>query len=349
MRVTYFVASLCALMLIGAGCLNSTETATNGGLWKTADAGVTWSQLASLPQTSGVGSIGGVNVTALEIDPTDTSVFYLGTAQNGIFISTDYGSSWARPEDSDAREGAVVDIEVSPSDTCTLFVMKTDRILKSTDCARSFATVFTETREGEAFTTMAMDWYSANTIWSGTTAGDIQKSLDGGKNWTTVYRIKDDVSDIMVFNADSRIVLVGSSRSSVYRTQDSGGTWTELEDTFEDYTNSDRVYGLDQTANGGKILLNTKYGLFVSKDKGVTWTPLSLITSPGEVRIWGAAMHPTDGDIIYYGTGGNLYQSQNGGESWLTEELPSSRMPFVLKVHPDYLNIVLTGFNSVED
>ncbi|MFA6131217.1 MAG: hypothetical protein WC730_03080 [Patescibacteria group bacterium] len=344
-----FFAPLCLLTFLGAGCLSSSTTASNGGLWKTIDAGTTWTALAALPQASGVGTIGGVNVTALEIDPADTSVFYLGTSQNGIFYSTDYAATWQRPEDDYAKEGAVVDIEVDSRNTCVVYVMKTDRILKSTDCARSFDTLLTETREDEAFTTMALDWYNPDILWSGTSAGDVQKSINGGANWSTVYRLSDDVTDIVVYNGDSRVILVGSARHGLYRSQDGGASWTEFEDSFEDYRDGDRIYGFDQTANGGKILMNTKYGLFVSKDRGVTWEPFSLITSPGEVRIWGMAMHPTDGDTISYATGGTFYQSTNGGTSWLTQELPSSRMPTILKVHPDAMDVLYVGFNSVED
>ncbi|MBU0614304.1 hypothetical protein KJ766_03440 [Patescibacteria group bacterium] len=338
-----------ALPLFGAGCLSlSGDSGSGVGLWKTEDAGSSWTQLADLPGASGVGSIGGVNVTAIEIDPGDDSAYYIGTLQNGIFLSTNYGQTWQRAEDASVRTGHVIDIEVDPNDVCTIYVMKTDRILKSTDCTRTFNTVYTETRSDESLTTMALDWYNSNIIWAGTTAGDVMKTMDGGKSWSTVYRIKDNVTDVVVFNADSRIVLVGTGDHGVYRTIDSGASWIEMEDDLKNYRYSDRIYAFDQTANGGKIIMSTKYGIFASKDKGATWEPLPLITSPGEVRIFSIAMHPTDGDIMYYATEGTFYQSTSGGSSWVTEYLPSSRLPDVMRVHPIYMDTVLTGFADLD-
>ncbi len=347
--LTKLTIPMLAIILMGAGCMSlSDDSASGGGLWKTENGGGTWDQLADLPGASGVGSIGGVNVTAIEIDPSDDSVYYLGTQKNGIFISTNYGQTWERPEDASVRAGYVMDIEVDSRDVCTIYVMKTDKIMKSTDCARSFYTVYTETRSDEYLTTMAIDWYNPDILWGGTTAGDILKSTDAGKTWSTVYRIKDEITDVMVFNADSRIILVGSEDHGLYRTIDSGVTWMEMEDDLRDYRYSDRVYQFDQTANGGKIIMSTRYGLFASKDKGANWEALPLITSPGEIKIWSTAIHPTDGDIIYYATQGTFYQSISGGSSWMTEHSPSTRMPSVMRVHPNYMDVVLTGFADLD-
>jgi photosystem II stability/assembly factor-like uncharacterized protein len=57
---------------------------TDGGLYKSTDAGVTWAQVTALAATG---------VYALLFDPNAPSTFYAGT-DAGVFVSEDSGSSW---------------------------------------------------------------------------------------------------------------------------------------------------------------------------------------------------------------------------------------------------------------
>ncbi|MFH1631761.1 MAG: hypothetical protein ABIA47_01910 [bacterium] len=341
-----------SLILMGQGCLGfgGESTSSNGGMFRTDDSGVTWTQLSALPSASGVGSIAGVNVTSIEVDPNDNSAIYIGTVSNGMFFSLDSGTTWQRPEDSEASDGTVLDVEVDEENICTIYVLKPSRILKSNSCSRGFSSIYVETRSDEELTSFAVDWFDTNILWAGTSAGDVLKSTDAGANWTTVGRVGDDVMAIMVSNADSRIVLVGTEAKGLFRTTDGGENWTEFEDDLrKEFRNSDDVFGFTQTASGGTVAMNTKYGLLVSTDKGASWKAVPLVTSPGEVRVWGVALDPKDGNTIYYGTSEIFYTSTSGGSSWATQELPSSRAPKAMLVHPLYTDNIFVGFASVDD
>jgi photosystem II stability/assembly factor-like uncharacterized protein len=343
---------LIGFALVGQGCIqfggSGSTAGPDGGLWQTIDSGEIWNQLEALPSASGVGSIGGINVSAMEIDPSDPSALYLGTEGNGMFYSYDSGSTWQRPEDELARNGYVIDVEVDPRDVCTLYLLKSDRILKSVDCSRTYTSVFVETRSDEQLTTLALDWFNPDVVWAGSSAGDVMQSKDAGANWSTVERLKSDVTDILVSNADSRVVLVGTQSKGVYR-RSTSGEWIELEDDFDDYKQADKVYSLAQTANGSLTLMNSKYGLFKSRDAGATWEALELVTAPGEVRIWGMTMDPKDSNKIHYATINTLYQSTSGGDAWVTQEMPSARAAKVLQVHPVNTDILYAGFAVEED
>jgi photosystem II stability/assembly factor-like uncharacterized protein len=336
------------LLLMGAGCFGGSDTSgTDGGPWKTEDGGKTWVQQAALPTSAGVGSINGVNVTAYAIDPSDATMYYIGTDANGMMYSLNNGEDWQRPEEDAARAGKVIDIEVDPTNVCTVYVLKSDRLLKTTDCMRSFSSTYIETRPDESLTAFTLDWYNAKVIWVGTTAGDVIRSSDGGASWATITHTKNDVSGIELSRADSRIVLVGSSGKGLFRTEDGGVTWTEYEDTLKAFKNSDYVYGFAQTTNGSSIVMNTKYGLLVSGDKGLTWTSMSLISNDKDARAWSLAINPSDANDVYYGTSGVLYHSTNGGQSWQTEDFPSGRMPLTMLVHPTTTDRLLVGFATV--
>src|SRR3989338_5315044 len=146
MRNYHFAAIAAVLVLTGAGCLSSGSSSSVGGVWQSADGGDSWEATNALPSASGVGSIAAADVVSIEIDPSDSSAVYIGTTTNGMLWSIDGGESWMRPEEDLLKSGTVLGIEVDSRDVCTYFVMKTDRVLKTADCGRTFdADAYVET------------------------------------------------------------------------------------------------------------------------------------------------------------------------------------------------------------
>jgi photosystem II stability/assembly factor-like uncharacterized protein len=134
----------------------------------------------------------------------------------------------------------------------------------------------------------------------------------------------------------------------LYRSSDSGATWVEYEDQLKEFKSSDKVYGFAQTDDGTTLIMNTKYGLLISKDAGFTWSSLSLISSSGDVRAWSVAVDPKDDSVMYYGTEGVFYKSENGGQSWQTTDFPSNRAPKAMLIDSDNRSRVIVGFASIE-
>ena len=350
MRHHHLALLAAVLTLTGAGCLSSGSSSNTGGVWQSPDGGKSWEATNALPSASGVGSIAAADVTNIEIDPSDASAVYIGTETNGMLWSIDGGASWMRPEEELLKGGAGRAVEVDPRDVCTYFVMKTDRVLKTKDCGRTFdADAYVETGTDESLTAMVLDWYNPDVLWLGNSAGDIMRSRDGGGTWTTVYRVKGDVTSIVMSNTDSRIILVGTKSKGVYRTADGGGTWTEYEDALKDFKGADKVTGFAQTANGSVIAMSSDYGLLVSKDNGLTWTDVPLLTARGEVEILALAVAPGDGGIIVYGTATTLYRSTSGGSAWDTSELPASRAAGALMIAPAPIETMFLGTVARED
>lgn len=337
-----------ALVLTGAGCFGGGAVSASGGIWQSIDSGKTWTATSAVPTATGVSSLSDVDVTSFAIDPQDNSAVYAGTVANGMFYSLDGGISWQRPEEPMASTGGIVNIAVSSKDVCTYFVAKSDRVMKTVDCGRTFnAGSYVESRAKEAVTALSIDWYDPQTLWIGTTAGDVIRSVDGGASWTTVTRVDDKVTSIVVSNADSRIVFVGTKTRGLSRTEDGGVTWVSQEKALSMYPASDRVSGFAQTKDGTSVVMNTQYGLLLSKDKGATWSSVSLISAAGEVKIYAVAFAPEDGNTLYYTTDSTLNRSTSAGSAWTTSELPSSRVGSALLIDPTNAAHVYLGSMTV--
>ena len=69
--------------------------------------------------------------TAIAIDPTDPAIVYLGTAQGGLFRTTDGGSNWTALMDN-AQSLAIGAITIDPAD-CTIVFVGTGEANQSLD------------------------------------------------------------------------------------------------------------------------------------------------------------------------------------------------------------------------
>jgi photosystem II stability/assembly factor-like uncharacterized protein len=351
MRILKLVLLLGSLALVGAGCLGTSKTSggSDGGIYKTADAGGIWAQQTMILSSKGVGSIGNANVIALEADPRDHLAMYAGTVSNGLLYSLDGTASWQQPRDAGMREGAVSAVEVDPTNSCIVFVAKGQRLYKTVDCMRTFSSeAYVETRSGVTVTEIAVDWYNPKIVWMGLSNGDVMKSEDGSATWVSSVSTKESVTGILVSNADSRMVLVATEKGGFYKTMDAGITWTQVKDELKEFKNAAKVTALAQDKTGGTVLAATAYGLIRSKDFGSTWEALQLLSSPNQVAIGAIALNPTDTNEIVYAAGNTYYHSVDGGLKWTTSEIPTTRLPTSLIMDATDAGAAYLGVASLE-
>lgn len=120
----------------------------------------------------------------------------------------------------------------------------------------------------------------------------------------------------MASSADGSIIYAGSNVGNIYRSADSGITWTALTSA-----GSRGWYGIATNAAGTKIVATSNTGfVYISNDSGATWTQTSLAS-----QTWvGAAMSPDGTKILtaFAGstTDGNLYLSTDGGTTWIAQK-----------------------------
>ena len=281
----------------------------NGGVWKTTNAGRTWTPIFEDQST---GSIGWISVA-----PSDPNVVYVATGEglptrpdlsigNGMYKSTDAGRTWTHLGLRDTQQIARIDVD--PTNPNRLFVAALGHpygpneergIFRSTDGGRTFQKVLyrDENTGGKDVDIDPSDpnvvyavlyegrqgpW--ENAAWSG--LGGIFKSTDGGSTWK---ELKTGLPP-QIGNAELAIAPSNPKRIYAYVTPASGGR--------------------------GRGDAPTHNPIYRSDDAGETWTPVSSDQRVGTSNEASICVDPKNPDWLIV-TSQVTYKSEDGGKSWL--------------------------------
>lgn len=337
------------LFFAGVGCieLSGSSAAADGGVWKTVDRGDHWLSKKTVLTAAGLGTLTGKSIASLEMDPQDRQAVYAGTSTDGLFYSYDGGDSWTQAKQLSA--GAVTSIAVDPKNKCSVYATVGQRVWKTTDCSRTFASAYYDARSNVGLTDVEVDWFNSNTVYVGTSAGDLLKSADGGANWASIQRFEDKIMKIYIDPSDSRILLVGLRDNGVWKSSDAGAKWTQLKEGLKDLGNGRGLVTIAGDAKGNNTyFVAAKYGILKTTDGGTSWKALNLPTPPESVIIYSLAINPANGNEIYYGTSSTFYRSLNGGANWTTKKLPTSRAATSLLVDQQDSKIIYMGTTQLK-
>ena len=314
---------------------------TGGGVWKTTDAGLGWSNVSD--KELAAGSIG-----ALAVAPSDANVIYAGTGSAcprgnvspgvGVYRSTDAGDTWAHVGLADS--GQIGRIRVHPRDPDVVYVAALGRIFganeergvfRSRDGGATWEKVlYVSDRAGAV--DLAMDpanprilyaaiWQVVRQPWtleSGGEDGGLWRSKDGGDSWEELTEGLPESNlgriGVAVSGADSSRVwaLVEAEDGGLYRSDNGGDRFRRVntDRSFQQrawyYTH---VYA-DPQDRETVYVLNT--GLFRSHDGGVEFEHIR-VPHGDHHDLW---IHPDDPKVLINGNDGGANVSWNGGDSW---------------------------------
>ena len=180
----------------------------SGGLWKTTNAGTTWTNITD--------SVGAAAVGSVAVAPSDPNIIWMGTGDQanarssysgkGVFKSTDAGATWQLMGLPDSHH--IARIVIHPTRPDVVYVA-------------AIGHLFSKNEERGVFRTM-----------------------DGGKTWKKVLYVNDGVGaiDIVInrkspgtmyaamYDKDRRPwqIIESGPGSGIYRTDDGGERWTNL-------------------------------------------------------------------------------------------------------------------------
>jgi photosystem II stability/assembly factor-like uncharacterized protein len=272
----------------------------NGGVWKTADSGVTWTPLTDGQSIASIG--------ALAVAPSDPNVIYAGTGETdirsdlssgtGVYKSSDAGKTWTHIGLDETRQ--ISKIVVDPRDAKVVYV----GVL------------------GHAF--------------GPNPERGVFKSVDGGAHWNRVLDQGSEigVSDLTICSGNPDLLFAGTWHTwrppwatyatvdgpnrGLFRSQDGGKTWSHLIGNGLPDGDWGRV-GVAAAADGKRVyaLISAKRGgLYRSDDGGNTWT-LANADSRLTSRAWyfsRITIDPNNPEVIYVPNVA-LYRSEDGGKT----------------------------------
>ncbi|WP_052713088.1 rhombosortase-dependent cadherin domain-containing protein [Pseudoalteromonas rubra] len=308
-----------------------------GGVWKTTDAGQSWTPMSDLATN--------LAVTTLTFAPNDPNTIYAGTGEgffnadalrgDGIFKSTDGGVTWEQLEATAGNElfHYTNKIVFSENDPSTLYAATRGGVQRSKDSGASWETVFVAEDAAVGCTDLTLvddgDKDVLVTACGSFDTGGIHRSADGGDDWAAVLAVPNQGrSTIAVAPSDNNIMYAllaninDHGMEAVYKSEDKGLTWnaTVTRDSADDYS---------------KLLLsNTVYGLFPQCGYG----PEPQFYNQG----WYdniIAVDPVNPDVVWTG-GIDTFRSDDGGKTFVPTSIWWFSMDHPLYAHADQHTIV---------
>ena len=331
-----------------------------GGVWKTTDAGVTWT-----PLTDGLSSLASGWVT---IDPANTNTLWYGTGEqhysgdsyygDGLFKSIDAGASWTKLATASAVGAYIARVVPKPGTSSTLYVGGSKGLVRSTDSGVSWATTISAGWCDD----IAVHPTNPATVYAAINAKGIYKSTDSGLNWSVLagglpasgfYRINLAIAPTNASVLYASFVSGSGTLAGMFKTVDGGTVWTQLTGTPEYlggqgwYDNALAVSPTDANicvAAGIYPYDATLRGVIRTTNGGTSWTD---VTRPAD-GVW---VHP-DMHVLAFGPGGALWIGCDGGV-WRTTDLGAHWVNrnaglglsqlYTITLHPNNSNEMLGG------
>jgi photosystem II stability/assembly factor-like uncharacterized protein len=303
----------------------------DGGVWKTTDAGRTWTSLMDHEKTASIG--------ALAVAASNPSVLWVGTGQvttrwdmvsgNGVYRSRDGGKTWEQRGLTDSRHIGRVWIDPRNPDVVLvaalghLFGANAERgIFRTADGGATWQKVLA-VDELTGATDLASDPTAPDTLFASTwqmrnypwlsyfspnvgPGSGIWKSTDGGKTWARLAG--HGLPEVPL----GRIGLAVAPRGRVYATIDA-------------------------------VPATGVAGLYRSDDGGANWQRVNANASLSNAYSASVTIDPRNSDTIY-AMGQSIRVSKDGGKTFdFFRGAPGGDDYHVLWIDPDHPERMITG------
>ena len=178
--------------------------------------------------------------------------------------------------------------------------------------------------EGTKAQCLAVDPADPDTVYTGLRHGGVHRTADGGRSWADCALPEAGVFSLAV-SSPARAVYAGTEPSRLFRSDDGGATWRELEALLELPSRpnwsfpprpwTSHVRWIAPSPHDADLLLVgiELGGLMRSDDAGESWQDHRPGAQPDVHSI---AWHPNQPGFAYEAGGGGSAFSVDAGESW---------------------------------
>ena len=318
--------------------------AGSGGVWKTVNAGVTWTPVFDNEASYSIGCV--------TIDPNQPSRVWVGTGENvggrhvgfgdGIYRSEDGGSSWKNMGLKSSEH--ISKIIVHPTDSRTLWVAAQGPlwskggergVYKTTDGGATWKRTLGDSIWVGA-TDIIMDprnpdilyaatWQRYRTVYNfigGGPGTGIYKSTDGGETWMKLTNglPASDMGKIGLAISPQQpdVIYAGIEldrrTGGLFRSADGGNSWEKRSGAVAGGTGPHYYQEIYASPHQFDRIYMMDYMMQVSEDGGKTFTAIN--TQNKHVDNHALAFRKDDPDYLLVGTDGGVYESFDSGLNW---------------------------------
>lgn len=319
-------------------------TVGSGGVWKTENAGTTWSAIFEKQTSYAIGCV--------TLDPSNPEIVWVGTGENnggrhigfgdGIYRSEDGGKSWKNMGLPNSEH--ISKIIVHPTNSHIVWVAAQGPlwssggergVYKTTDSGKTWNKVL-ETDEWTGATDLIIDPRNPNLLYAATwqrqrtvaaymgggPGSGIHRSKDGGKTWEKLttglpssnlgkigLAISPQQPDILY-----AAIELDRRKGGLYRSNNQGGSWTKMSDAIAGGTGPhyyQELYACPH--NFDRIYFADNY-MQISNDGGKTFERMNESTK--HVDNHAVAFRKSDPNYLIVGTDGGLYESYDQTKTW---------------------------------
>src|SRR5438105_6885376 len=288
--------------------INGIFTSGITGIYKTTNGGSTWTNV-----TMANGKDSTYPWSDVVVDPNTTSTVYaavgwpFGTANNGVYKSTNSGATWTLLNTPPAPVGASfgrISIAISKANNANVLYIAAE-----------------DNTTGELARFVRSD--NGGTTFTDLTAGT--PNYMSSQGWYDTTLLVDPTNSAIVYAAGAADV------NSMLRSTNSGATWTDISHTDVVVQPHVDHHGIDFDANG-KLLDGDDGGIYRLDDPTVpSWTDLN--GDLNTIQFQGIGLHPTNANIVIGGSqdngtelymGAPLWTETDGGDGGLAQFSPTN-------------------------
>jgi photosystem II stability/assembly factor-like uncharacterized protein len=322
----------------------------SGGVWRSQDGGLTWKCTTDKEPFSSAGSIA--------IAPSDPNVVYVGSGEanirnnvvpgNGIYKSTDGGTTWSHVWKQDAQIGTMA---VHPRNPDIAFAAVLGKafgpsgergVYRTTDGGKTWTGVLKKDADTGA-SDIALDpsnpsiafaglWQARRRPWELTSGGPgsgLYVSRDGGTTWKrlTGHGLPAGVwgkVGVAVAPSDGRRVyaLIEAEKGGMFRSDDGGANWSLVSGNHALRQRAWYYTTITVDPSNPDVVWCPNVPMQRSIDGGKTFQPVRGFHHGDHHDLW---IDPSNPKRMIAGHDGGVELSASAGESWNRPPLPISQ------------------------
>jgi photosystem II stability/assembly factor-like uncharacterized protein len=345
----------------------------SGGVWKSMDGGTTFKPIFDKQPSLSIGS--------LAVDPSAPKTIWVGTGESwvrnsvsvgtGVYRSRDGGDNWESLGLADSEH--VSRIVVHPKDGNTVYACalghlwnsNTERgVFKTTDGGKTWTKVLYR-NDSTGCAELAMDPQDPSVLYaamwdvrrephnfrSGGPGSGLFKSTDAGVTWHELRKglPEGDLGRIGIAVPPSNharvyAVVEAKNHTALFRSDDAGENWTELNNSFNVSGRPFYFARLEADPKNADVIYKTGFFLTASDDGGKSFSAIFSASEGSGTgnhgdhhALW---IDPENPDQMLLGTDGGAYQSLDRGAHWrFLSSLPVSQFYHVSADMADPYNV----------